>query len=291
MRCKIKLISLADIPQMALETAHWNGLIKHIYTKGGKVTVTHKDGVEIKQFANKKQPRGDVIIRDNWTSNEEMLNVSINALLMALSPGKLSRIIERLFSPANHEGLHLCEIGWVGENTQDLDLNALIGNPDICLISTDQRTIYLLELKINAKKSNGKYSLQQHMKYTFYKDLLKAAGKEVRVGLLVPDSNRKTAFLHTREVPWFTCKNGLISPKLSLVDDKPVTGIKGVKSFDDYKAKIQENIDKKAEGLLSLREESFNIISFNSLLDQLHKEQAGHLADVFSQIQDYAAGN
>jgi hypothetical protein len=180
--------------------------------------------------------------------------------------------------------VQLCDIRW------DKDISVLVGKPDICLASADESVVYLLELKINAKKSNGKYSLQQHIKYTAFKKVLEAEGKEVHVGLLVPQTEGERGYLHSRERGWFRCDGRQIVPELSKVDAKPITSIRSVKSYEGYCAHVNKTASKFGFNWSPIREEPFSLFSFEELMLQLKKQGAPHLVDVFQTIQRYASG-
>jgi len=218
-----------DIPRMVLETAHWNGLIKKIFTKGGiRKKISENSKEEIYEVTIPKGVRGDHYIRDNWTSNEEMINETLNSILMMLPPTSLASLISEVFDIAVESPLYLVDIEW------DKDISVVIGHPDIVISDRKGENFFLIELKIQAKKTNGKFSLQQHRKYSNLAQLLELNGKNVNLALLSPSLDPIDT-IEPRERMWFDFHNDTLIPVIERIDGKPTNvSNKGVVNYQSY---------------------------------------------------------
>lgn len=101
-----------------------------------------------------------------WRAEESWVNHSLDGILSALPLGALAELmranipnfIEQALSPAFCHGYAL---------------NPYIGEPDLFLMGSNQ--VVAGEIKIGAKKSNGRYSFQQFTKYLTLSLLLRAS--------------------------------------------------------------------------------------------------------------------
>ena len=180
---------------------------------------------------------------------------------------------------------------WFKENGKGEDPSQLIGKPDVCLCSENGNTVVLLELKINAKKTNVKYSLQQHIKYGNFKKALEAEGKQVIVGLLVPDKHHKASFLTTTELEWFDYEDWRLSSCLDRVHCKPANvHWKNIKTWDDYRTELK--IRARSFNVIwdPLEVDAVPVISFDDLEDAFEEQGLKHLKEVTAQIREYAQG-
>ncbi len=288
----IKFLSLADIPRMVLETAHWSGMIKRVYTRNAAVKEVTDDGKKYKQFRVRSTP-GYRIINEEWRSEEELLNQSINAVLLALAPKDVAYLAAGLFPQATPTArAHLCQIGWrTSTNANAWDLTkSVVGAPDICISSKNKQLVFLLELKVSAKRNNAKYSLQQHVKYAAFKLLLEAEGKEVHVGLLVPSTDGNLEFLHGREKGWFTQNSGGLALNIKAINARPMGIHKNVKTFEEYREHVAKQVNTHSLPKNPLHEEPISLLSFDDLESMIPEARAGHLRDAFRRIREYATG-
>lgn len=79
----IKFLTCADIPEMVLVRAHFNGLIKNIFLRDSEIQRISNDSRETVyelRVPNTRR-RGDHYIQDIWKSKEEIINESFNAIL------------------------------------------------------------------------------------------------------------------------------------------------------------------------------------------------------------------
>lgn len=95
----IKFLTCADIPEMVLIRAHFNGLIKDIYLRDSEIREISKNSketvYELKVPSVRK--RGDHYIKEIWKSKEEIINESFNTILLTLPPEHLGQVVEDLF--------------------------------------------------------------------------------------------------------------------------------------------------------------------------------------------------
>ena len=102
-------------------------------------------------------------------------------------------------------------------------MGSVIGDPDIILCDESQKHIFLIELKIQAKKTNGKFSLQQYTKYSNLIQLLESNGKLAKAALLAPSDEINKSIVNN-EVNWFDYKAAFIAKRARLVEIGAVAG-------------------------------------------------------------------
>lgn len=275
---EIRELSCAKIPESILVRAHFNGFIKKIFLRDCEVSQC-KDGGDMIYTIRIPggRPRGDDFIRSNWESMEEMVNESFNAILLTLPRHALGKLVAHLF------GLNVVMPLFVAEPVWEPNINSVIGDPDIVLCDESKTHFFLIELKIQEKKSNGKYSLQQHAKYSNYIQALEAEGKTARAMLLAPDDDYKKC-LASREVRWFDHADGALLPAKDRIDGKPsfVTNkhVRDFQTFIDY-----QNGHIKTYGL-DVKVDEFRPIKYRSFsaFKEALVSAAPHLEEAFSPL-------
>lgn len=279
---KINFLTCADIPEMVLTTAHFNLLLKKISCKGGKIESISKNSeeeiYEIRAPANIKTYE---YIKTIWKSNEEMINESINTILLALSPHALGSIVSKLLNKEINRPLSLVKLEW------DKEILSVNGDPDIILCDEEEKYIFLIELKIQAKKSNGKYSLQQHIKYSNLIQRLQSEGKIVDAALLAPNQDVKKVVVK-KEMNWFDYSDNSLIPIVANIDSNLTNTPKHV---SDYKKYIKYQLDEINKYDLDISPEKYShlkYISFTKFKEAL-SEVAPHLTKAFSSIEKYSS--
>lgn len=276
----VRLLTCANIPELVLVSAHFSGLIKKIFLREADMVESSKDssGTVYSIRIPHNRTRGDVFIRDKWTSMEEIVNESFNAILLTLSPEALGRLTANLFGEPASKPMFVASPEW------KRDISTIIGDPDIVLCDESKENLYLIELKIQAKKSNGKFSLQQHTKYSNYIQVLEGDGKRAKAMLLAPSIDYKTC-ISDREAEWFDFTDGILLPAIDRIDGKPafVTNkeVKDYSSFIGYHRKYISDFGLNIDpgNFKPIRYRSFG--EFKGAL----KDAASHLVDAFSIIE------
>lgn len=281
----IKFLTCADIPEMVLVRAHFNGLIKNIFLRDSEIQRISNDSRETVyelRVPNTRR-RGDHYIQDIWKSKEEIINESFNAILLTLPPDHLGQIVADIFDVNPTLPLSLATLEW------ERDIGSVIGDPDIVLCDESQKHIFLIELKIQAKKTNGKFSLQQHTKYSNLAQILESEGKLVKVALLAP-SEDATKSIVSKEINWFDydCKGKTFIPLKENINGKPsfVTNntVTDYPSYLDY-----QNKEIKTYGL-NIQPDKYSIFRYISFIEfgsELIKV-APHLSKPFAFIDSYS---
>lgn len=275
----LELLTCANIPELVLIRAHFSGLIKKIFLRDAKVQKV-QDGsgdtcytIRIPQ----SRSRGDRFIRENWSSMEEIVNESFNAILLTLPPDTLGQLVAALFGQSTVIPLYMVSPQW------EQDISPVIGDPDIVLCDESKTQVFLIELKIQAKKSNGKFSLQQHTKYSNFIQVLKAEGITARAMLLAP-SNDFRLCLAASERDWFDNVNGILLPAVNRIEGRPafVTN-KSIVDFESFIAYHDNQIKKYGLDVKPGEYHPIKYSSFSEFKSALEKS-APHLVDAFSII-------
>ncbi|MCB1823733.1 MAG: hypothetical protein KDJ54_03795 [Candidatus Competibacteraceae bacterium] len=279
----IKFLTCADIPEMVLIRAHFNGLIKDIYLRDSEIREISKNSketvYELKIPSVRK--RGDHYIQEIWKSKEEIINESFNTILLTLPPEHLGQVIADLFGLNSVIPLWLVTLEWKH------DMGSVIGDPDIILCDESQKHIFLIELKIQAKKTNGKFSLQQYTKYSNLIQLLELNGKLAKAALLAPSDEINKSIVNN-EVNWFDYKDNTLIPSKERINGRPsfVTN----KTVVDYPSYIDyQNREIKTHNLDIQPNKyfTFKYISFTEFRNGLMKV-APHLEKPFAFIESYS---
>ena len=279
----IKFLTCADIPEMVLTRAHFTGLIKNIYLRDSEIKLISEDSKETVyelRIPNVRK-RGDHYIQEVWKSREEIINESFNAILLTLPPNHLGELIAYLFGLKSAIPLSLVTLEW------NLDIGSVIGDPDIVLCDETQECIFLIELKIQAKKTNGKFSLQQHTKYSNLIQVLESMGKTARAALLAP-SNQINKSIVNKEVNWFDYTDNTLIPSKERIDGKP--SFVSNKMIVDYLSYIdyqKREINGYGLNIQPDKYSTFNYISFSEFRNGLIKF-APHLEKPFALIESYS---
>lgn len=268
---------------MVLIRAHFNGLIKKVYlreVKTRKISEDSKETVyEIK--VPKRRQRGDHYIQDIWKSNEEIINESFNSILLTLPPPILGKLIAELFKSDNIVPLSLVTLEW------QKDIGSVIGDPDIVLCDESEKYIFLIELKIQAKKTNGKFSLQQHTKYSNLIQILESQGKNVKAALLAPSENISDSIV-PKEVGWFNFAQNTLIPSIEKIDSKPsFVSNKSVSDYPTYAKYQSVGIEHYGLNITPNKYTKFSYISFPMFRNALTK-LAPHLKKPFETIETYS---
>ena len=279
----IKVLTCADIPEMVLIRAHFNGLITSIYERDSEKKEVSKNSQETvyELKVPNKRKRGDYYIQDAWKSREEIINESFNAILLTLPPDQLGKIVSNIFKMDIVLPLSLVALEWAR------DISSVIGDPDIVLCNEAQTHIFLIELKIQAKKTNGKFSLQQHTKYSNLVQILESSGKIVKAALLAPSEDAKNSIIG-KEINWFDYRENTLIPSKERVNGKPsLVKNKTVTDYPSYLA--YQNREIKAYGI-NIQPDKYSIfryISFKEFREELIKV-APHLSKPFALIDSYS---
>ena len=281
---KIHFLSCANIPEMVLIRAHFNGLIKKIFLRGGEIKKLSKNSEETvyEMRIPHVRERGDDYIKGLWKSNEEIINESINSILLTLPPHDLGSLFSILLNKEINLPLSLVSLEW------DKEAISVIGDPDIVLCDESEKYIFLIELKIQAKESNGKYSLQQHTKYSNLIQRLQSEGKIVEAALLAPSDNVMDSVVK-KERDWFDYSDNKVIPLIENIDGKPayVTN----KSVCDYKSYLTYQLNEIERNKLDISPDKYfhlQYISFQQVKNALN-EVAPHLVKPFSFIEQYSS--
>jgi hypothetical protein len=289
----IEILSCADIPRMVLERAYWNGVIKKAYLKGGietKIPDESNSEFDVYKVSKNKKKRGDYIIREIWSENEELINESLNCMFLSMPIHDLAKILSTITeNKVDDQGYHLCNIVWDSNN-----IKGLTGDPDIVFCSEDKTNIILIEFKIAAKKGNGKFSLQQLVKYNVLKQLLEQHGKHVSFFVLSPFQEFIDCVEHS-EQDWYQRSDNLyefLPEKASGNKPSNLTNKKfnntPIADFEIYKEYILSECDKKGVIVKPFDFQKFGYISFQTLRDALI-EKAPHLVEAFTSIDKYSS--
>jgi len=280
---RIKVLTCADIPEMVLVRAHFNGLIKSVYLRESEVKKISSDNKETVYEVRvpKKRQRGDYFIENIWKSNEEIINESFNAILLTLPPDLLGSLMGDIFNLQQSISLSLVNLEW------EKDIGSVIGDPDIVLSDAAGENIFLIELKIQAKKTNGKYSLQQHTKYSNLIQLLKSKGKNVYAALLAPSININESIV-AREIKWFETTNNTLKPSIARIDGKPsfVTN----KTVTDYPSYLEYQSKEIERYQLNIQPDEYSYLQYISFPVFREKliQIAPHLEEPFNFIDSYS---
>jgi hypothetical protein len=276
----VRLLTCANIPELVLVSAHFSGLIKKIFLRETEIVESHKDSSSTIYTIRvpHSRLRGDSYIRDNWTSMEEIVNEAFNAILLTLSPEALGKLAKDLFGETVATRMFVANIDW------EQDISTVIGDPDIVLCDESKNNLFLIELKIQAKKSNGRFSLQQHTKYSNYIQALETAGKTARAMLLAPSSDYKNCFAG-QEVNWFDFMDGNLFPAKDRITGRPsfVTN----KSVVDFKSLIDHHDTYIKKFGLNIKPDEYRPIKYRSFSEFKNalRNVAPHLENAFSIIE------
>ncbi len=279
----IKFLTCADIPEMVLIRAHFTGLIKNIYLRDSEIKLISKDSketvYELRIPSDRK--RGDHYVQEVWKSSEDIINESFNAILLTLPPKDLGRLVASLFGLKSAIPLSLVTLEW------KFDIGSVIGDPDIVLCDETQKHIFLIELKIQAKKTNSKFSLQQHTKYSNLIQVLESMGKTAKAALLAP-SNEINKSIVTSEVNWFDYKDNTLIPSKERIDGKPsFVSNKMVVDYLSYIDYQKREINTYELNIQPDKYSTLNYISFSEFRNGLI-EVAPHLDKPFALIESYS---
>jgi len=122
-------------------------------------------------------------LRDNvWSAEERVVNKCLEGMLMAAPPAAVAAAIKAVAATAGLVSPVLCKLRYPKQ------LNKVVGEPDFMLWDAAKSALVIGEIKIGAKPSNGRYSVQQLMKY-------------MRLGLLARGSLGVQSATHLIVVP------------------------------------------------------------------------------------------
>ena len=100
------------------------------------------------------------LLRDEvWPAEEIVVHKALEGVLMGAPPNAVAKAINNVAPGAHLAAPCVCKLRI--PNT----LNEIVGEPDVVLWDEGASALVLVELKIGAKPSNGRYSLGQLMKY------------------------------------------------------------------------------------------------------------------------------
>ncbi len=99
------------------------------------------------------------LYRHVWAAEETVVNKCLEAVLMAVPPPAVAAAVKAIAPGSELRVPSVCRL-----RARDR-LNRYVGEPDFVLVDQERRALVLGEIKIGAKPTNGRYSLQQLQKY------------------------------------------------------------------------------------------------------------------------------
>lgn len=281
---KIEFLSVADIPLLILSSAYWDGALKKMYLKGGEEKKIREDGEFVYyEVKKRKDTRGDKLMKETWSSKEELVNESLNAIFLTINKGSLRKILEKVTKRKVEQDYFLSTIHW------QKDIRPLVGNPDMVFSSKDKKNIILIEFKISAKAGNHKFSVQQQIKYEALRKILESKGINVEFFTLSPEVNFLDS-VEKSERTLFVKEGSSWCFDETLIDSSTIfkAGAKKYSNFSEYKEYVKGLTTKYDLQIDPFNLKSFEHITLSSLKNYI-SEEIPHLEYPMSQLIEYTS--